>query len=147
MSEGDTPPREPSKEALPWVGPALLMLSIGLLAEAAYQWWPRTVDDAFITFRYAQNLVDGLGPVYNAGERVEGYSSPIWMLASAAGNALGIDPVFASKWAGLLAASALSFAVYLALRASGVRGWGAGLATCAVGGSLALPESGPSVSG
>jgi hypothetical protein len=52
--------------------------------------------------------------------------------------ALGIDPVVASKWVGLLAAGALSVAVYVALRASGVRNWGAGLATCAVGGSFVL---------
>ena len=138
MNEGDIPHREPSTEGFPWLGPILLLASLGLLAEAAYHWWPRTVDDAFITFRYAQNLVDGLGPVYNAGERLEGYSSPIWMLGSATVIALGIDPVVASKWAGLLAAGALSVAVYVALRASRVRGWGAGLATCAVGGSLVL---------
>jgi hypothetical protein len=96
------------------------------------------VDDAFITFRYAQNLVEGLGPVYNPGERVEGYSSPIWMLGSATAIAVGIGPVVASKWAGLLAAGALPVAVYVALRASGVRGWGAGLAACAAGGSFVL---------
>ncbi len=132
------PKRERSTEELPWLGPLLLLASLGLLAEAAYGWWPRTVDDAFITFRYAQNLVDGLGPVYNAGERVEGYSSPLWMLGSASAIALGFDPVIASKWAGLLAAGALSVAVYWALRASGVRAWGAGLATGAVGGSFVL---------
>ena len=93
-------------------------------------------DDSFISLRYAQNLADGLGLVYNAGERVEGYSSPIWMLGSALAIAVGADPVVASKWAGLLAAGALSGAVYVALRASGVRSWGAGLATCAVGGSF-----------
>jgi len=138
MNEGDIPHREPNTEGFPWLGPMLLMAGLGLLAEAAYHWWPRTVDDAFITFRYAQNLLDGLGPVYNAGERVEGYSSPVWMLGSASAIALGIDPVVASKWAGLLCAGALSVAVYAALRASGVRAWGAGLATCAVGGSFVL---------
>jgi hypothetical protein len=138
MNRKDGPESQPGKEVLPWLGPLLLMVSIGLLAEAAYHWWPRTVDDAFITFRYAQNLVDGLGPVYNPGERVEGYSSPIWMLGSAAVIALGIDPVVASKWAGLLCAGALSVAVYVALRATGARSWGAGLATGAVGGSFVL---------
>jgi arabinofuranosyltransferase len=138
MNKQDRPEGEPSKDRLPWLGPLLLLVSIGLLAEAAYSWWPRTVDDAFITFRYAQNLVEGLGPVYNPGERVEGYSSPIWMLGSAAAIAAGADPVVTSKWAGLLAAGALSVAVYLALRAAGVRSWGAGLATCAVGGSFVL---------
>jgi hypothetical protein len=130
--------REPSKERLPWLGPVLLLVSVGLLAEAAYTWWPRTVDDAFITFRYAQNLTEGFGPVYNLGERVEGYSSPIWMFGSAAAIALGLDPVVASKWAGLTAASVLPVAVYAALRASGIRGWGAGLAACAAGGSFVL---------
>jgi arabinofuranosyltransferase len=129
---------EPSKEVLHWLGPVLLMLSVGLLAEAAYSWWPRTVDDAFVTFRYAQNLTDGLGPVYNLGERVEGYSSPIWMLGSAAAIGVGVDPLVASKWAGLISGGALSVAVYLALRAFDVRAWGAGLATCAVGGSFVL---------
>jgi hypothetical protein len=138
MNKEDVPKREPSNERLPWLGPALLVLSLGLLAEAAHYWWPRTVDDAFITFRYAQNLVEGLGPVYNPGERVEGYSNPLWMLGSAMAIALGADPVVASKWAGLLAAGALSVAVYVALRASGVRAWGAGLATCAVGGSFVV---------
>src|ERR1041384_6573362 len=28
------------------------------------------VDDAYIQFRYAANLADGRGPVFNAGERV-----------------------------------------------------------------------------
>jgi len=138
MKRVDRPEGEPRKDKFAWLGPVLLIVSIGLLAEAAYSWWPRTVDDAFITFRYAQNLVEGLGPVYNPGERVEGYSSPIWLLGSAAAMAVGADPIAASKWAGLLAAGALSVAVYLSLRAVGVRSWGAGLATCAVGGSFVL---------
>jgi hypothetical protein len=138
MNNEEGPEREPSKEWLPWLGPLLLLVSVGLLAKAAYTWWPRTVDDAFITFRYAQNLAEGFGPVYNLGERVEGYSSPIWMFGSAAAISVGLDPVVVSKWAGLIAAGALAVAVYVALRASGMRGWGAGLATCAVGGSLVL---------
>ena len=40
-------------------------------------------DDAFITFRYAENLATGYGFVYNAGERVLGTSTPLftWLLA------------------------------------------------------------------
>jgi hypothetical protein len=33
-------------------------------------------DDAYITYRYAENVTDGRGLVYNAGERVQGISSP-----------------------------------------------------------------------
>ena len=41
--------------------------------------WQQLCDDAFIPFRYANNIVAGLGPVWNRGERVEGYSSPLWL--------------------------------------------------------------------
>ena len=41
------------------------------------------LDDAFITFRYSRNLAEGLGPVFNAGEAVEGYTNFLWMLLAA----------------------------------------------------------------
>jgi hypothetical protein len=40
----------------------------------------RTVDDAYITFRYARNLVEGHGFVYNVGERVLGTTTPLYTL-------------------------------------------------------------------
>lgn len=36
-------------------------------------------EDAFIYYRYALNWAQGRGLVFNPGERVEGYSSPLWM--------------------------------------------------------------------
>ncbi len=36
------------------------------------------VDDAYISFRYAQNLAHGHGLVFNPGERVEGYTNFLW---------------------------------------------------------------------
>ncbi len=45
---------------------------------------PNTVDDAYITFRYARNLVNGVGFVYNAGERVLGTTTPAYTLLLAA---------------------------------------------------------------
>ncbi|MGH2620063.1 MAG: hypothetical protein ACRDHG_05765, partial [Anaerolineales bacterium] len=41
---------------------------------------PRPIDDAFITFRYSQNLLAGEGLVYNPGERVLGTTTPIYAL-------------------------------------------------------------------
>lgn len=41
---------------------------------------PRTVDDAFITLRYANNIVRGAGFVYNAGERILGTTTPLFAL-------------------------------------------------------------------
>jgi arabinofuranosyltransferase len=42
------------------------------------------VDDGFIVLRYTSNLLDGQGLVYNPGERVEGFSSPLWIALLAA---------------------------------------------------------------
>jgi len=36
-------------------------------------------DDAMISMRYAYNLAHGLGLVWNAGERVEGFTNPLWV--------------------------------------------------------------------
>jgi hypothetical protein len=37
-------------------------------------------DDAMISMRYARNLAGGVGPVWNPGERVEGYTNPLWVV-------------------------------------------------------------------
>jgi arabinofuranosyltransferase len=44
---------------------------------------PRTIDDAYITFRYARNLLEGLGLVYNPGEAVFGSTTPLYALLMA----------------------------------------------------------------
>jgi arabinofuranosyltransferase len=36
-------------------------------------------DDAYITFRTADNIIHGYGAVYNPGERVQGYTHPLWL--------------------------------------------------------------------
>ncbi len=36
-------------------------------------------DDAMISMRYARNLAAGHGPVWNPGERVEGFTNPLWV--------------------------------------------------------------------
>lgn len=42
------------------------------------QRWFALLDDPMISMRYARNLADGLGLVWNAGERVEGITNPGW---------------------------------------------------------------------
>jgi hypothetical protein len=39
---------------------------------------PRTIDDAYITYRYTQNILAGEGLVYNAGENVLGTTTPFY---------------------------------------------------------------------
>lgn len=51
------------------------------------------IDDAFISFRYADNLVKGLGLVFNPGEYVEGYTNFLWTMIVAASLAVRSDPV------------------------------------------------------
>jgi len=62
-----------------------------------------TVDDAFISFRYAQNWVAGEGLVFNPGEGVEGYTNFLWTVLIGAGIAAGVDPVPFSKALGVAA--------------------------------------------
>lgn len=69
---------------------------------AADLWW--LCDDAFISFRYAENLVDGHGLVFNPAkpeERVEGYSNFLWVILVAAGVALGLEPEIVANGLGL----------------------------------------------
>ena len=64
---------------------------------AAVSWF--LTDDAFISFRYARNLLEGHGLVYNVGERVEGYSNFLWTLELAAvWRVFGIPPEDTAPW-------------------------------------------------
>ena len=67
-----------------------LALCVGLWFAIDAAW---VCDDAFISFRYAKNFVDGLGLVYNAGEYVEGYTNFLWVILVAAGMSFGADPI------------------------------------------------------
>lgn len=57
------------------------ILAAYLLAGCALVWgyFLFTVDDTFISLRFSENLAQGLGPVFNPGERVEGFSNPLWV--------------------------------------------------------------------
>src|SRR5688500_13130256 len=55
------------------VGYSALLAFIWSLAAAVAAAW--ICDDAYISYRYAHNLLAGLGLVFNAGERVEGYTN------------------------------------------------------------------------
>jgi arabinofuranosyltransferase len=79
-----------------------LMLFLSVLAFVLYALYfdngPYSVyDDSFISFRYARNLAQGHGPVFNPGERVEGYTNFLWTALMAMAIALGTDVIVASK--------------------------------------------------
>ena len=78
--------------------PFLVPLILTLLSRAFF--WiklPLASEDAYITFRYARNLAEGHGAVYNLGERVMGYTSPLWTKWNALGILLTHDPVMWSR--------------------------------------------------
>jgi hypothetical protein len=65
-------------------------------------------DDSFISFRYARNLAQGHGLVFNpGGERVEGYTNLLWVLLLAGSGFLGLDLERFSIIASLVATAAL----------------------------------------
>ncbi|HEY2509735.1 MAG TPA: hypothetical protein VGI39_02730 [Polyangiaceae bacterium] len=95
------------------------------LVHAALQAW--LSDDAFVSFRYARNLVEGHGLVFNPGERVEGYTNPLWTLWIALGMRLGASPERWSIVSGIAcyggAIALLGRAHVRACRAIGVPDW------------------------
>ena len=48
-------------------------------------------EDQLIVLRYARNLIEGNGLVYNVGERIQGFTTPLFTLLSTGAVALGGD--------------------------------------------------------
>lgn len=71
------------------------------------------MDDAFISFRYADNLAHGSGLVFNPGERVEGYTNFLWVVLLAGFRKLGFEIVAASQVLAVFAALGTLFLIYL----------------------------------
>ena len=95
---------------------------------AVLSWW--LTDDAFISFRYARNLLEGHGLVFNPGERVEGYTNFLWTLELAGIWALfGVRPEHSAPWlsvlftVGTLAAVLYQVARMPSLRHRGLIAW------------------------
>ena len=87
-----------------WLSKSLLLLAVVLLIlgtllhykfgyflydQSGHAWG---ADDAYISYRYAQNLSLGYGLVFNPGERVEGYSNLLFVLAAWLFLSAGVPP-------------------------------------------------------
>jgi len=97
---------------------ALALVPVALLLIVG--WELRWVnEDGFIYFRVVDNLLAGDGPVFNAGERVEAYTSPAWLaLLALAGGAL---PFAGLEWISVVLGLALSGAGLWAACAGALR--------------------------
>ena len=87
----DTAPLPARSRFGQWLGlAAFLPLLVWLGWQITTSWF--VCDDAFIAFRYARNLADGHGLVFNRGERVEGFTDFLWVLELAGLWRLGVRP-------------------------------------------------------
>ena len=119
----------------------------GLLAAVAvFLWdaWPIQphVDDAYISYRYARNLVEGAGLVFNPGEYVEGFTNPLWTLLVAAGLAAGFGAKQTAHTLGVASGVATLIAMFAYARAllPRSRSWLAALPPFVLVGSVSLPR-------
>jgi len=103
-----------------------VVLAVGAVTKLARTLGFGLVDDSYIFLRYARNLAEGLGPVFNTGERVEGFSSPLWTLLLGVAGLLGIDLETAAAVLGWACGAGLVFLLAWALRRE--CGGGAGVA-------------------
>jgi hypothetical protein len=83
---------------------ALAVAALAFLAFYVIQFRGYTMDDAYMSYRYAEHLATGQGLVFNPGEnpRSEGVTSPLWAGLLSLCYLLGSDPRVASKVLGLL---------------------------------------------
>jgi len=82
------------------------------------------LDDAYITFRYAEHLAEGLGFVYNPGAPVLGTSTPLFTLWLAGAAWLGLDVPSTAVATGILAMSGLALLLFFLLDRTGRPGAG-----------------------
>src|ERR1043166_1004184 len=82
----------------------LLVAAIGYTVAAIALFPKLTVDDAYITVRYAENLARHGELVYNVGEQpVEGYTGVALPVLLAGFVRLGISPILAGRAIGIAA--------------------------------------------
>jgi hypothetical protein len=100
-----SPRRSQRATKLVWYAAAVLIpLSFVLYTQEIWE-------DYFITFRCSRNLCEGRGLVYNPGERVHAFTSPLGVLLPALGYwTVGVDSYVPALWL-FRGASILAFAV------------------------------------
>jgi hypothetical protein len=106
------------RAALGLLTPLVLCALAGMLAVG---YWRFSYDDAFITYRYATNLVATGALEFNVGERVLGTSAPGWALILAVLTRLSPAELDVAAWGTLLSLGALvamALALASALRAA-----------------------------
>lgn len=82
---------------LKWENIAFIILVLLILCSVGYFLEFGLIDDTYISLRYAKNFAAGEGLVFNSGERVEGYTSFLWVLLLGLVGKLKLSLIFFSK--------------------------------------------------
>ncbi len=85
------------------------------------------VDDAYITFRTVENLVNGYGLTWNVEERVQGYTHPLWMLLISASYWVTEEIFYTCLAVSFVLCTATFLAVFFNFRRRGLEYWRAPL--------------------
>ena len=92
---------------------SVIIFFAAVVARLAFHWATGfTADDAFITYRYAENIALGNGFVYNLGERVLGTTTPLFTLLLSLMAVLSIGVPTASLFMSVLASGLTASLIY-----------------------------------
>lgn len=124
MESGSSPSSRDWRAVAGW---ALVVASVGMLVHFVVEHSFSIYDDAYIYFRYVDNLRAGCGPTFNCGDPpVEGFTSPLYLALLWLGAQLSGD---VEAWSQVLGPVCLGAALGLAIRVPlGRSGWRLGIA-------------------
>jgi arabinofuranosyltransferase len=111
---------------------ALALVLVAVVVRCAW-----VSDDAYISFRTVDNLVNGYGLTWNVGERVQAFTNPLWVLLLSAAYAATGEIYFTSIALSVLLTAA---AALVLVRLIGGSGRGAALALLVLIGSKAFVD-------
>ena len=107
-------------ETRPWTSRSLALhaavAGLVLLGFQVHWTYPFVSDDAFISLRYAERLLEGKGLTWNDGDTVEGYSNLLWVLATAGLMKLQLSAIWAARALGLACSAAAVVVLALMVR-------------------------------
>ncbi len=117
---------------------AVILAALAIVTFHQLVFFNWTSDDAFISYRYVENLISGKGLVFNTGENVEGYSNFLWVMILSFLKFLGISPLWASKIISYIASLLLVILVYRTALATGLDNFTSGLCSLTVSFSTSI---------
>lgn len=94
----------------------VILVAAILIAALTIAFWNYVQDDVFITYTYSRNIAQGVGFVFNPGERVQGTTTPLWALVMAGASRVTTDMLHAGNLLSGLCLFAACLLAYSLLR-------------------------------